>query len=103
MLKLEFKNAVTKDTGYGLEVNGKSLEDIISVALGTKSGNKRAGYGGSLPNFESNSCDITIIIDPHTVTERIENDKNIYHSVKDLEEDKADELKEEDAKADPEE
>lgn len=36
MLKISFTNAEVSDHGYGLEVNGKSLEDIISTALGTK-------------------------------------------------------------------
>lgn len=30
MLKISFTNAEVSDHGYGLEVNGKSLEDIIS-------------------------------------------------------------------------
>ena len=33
MLKISFTNAEVSDHGYGLEVNGKSLEDIISTAL----------------------------------------------------------------------
>ena len=44
MLKLEFKGAEVHDGGYGLEVNGKSLEDIISIALGTKVKGKDYGY-----------------------------------------------------------
>ena len=32
MLKISFTNAEVSDHGYGLEVNGKSLEDIISTA-----------------------------------------------------------------------
>lgn len=44
MLKISFTNAEVLDHGYGLEVNGKYLEDIISTALGTKvKGN--GGYG----------------------------------------------------------
>lgn len=103
MLKLEFKNAVAKDIGYGLEVNGKSLEEIISIALGTKVGTQRAGYGGDLNDFISNSCDVTIIIDPHPVTSTIEDDTNIYHSVDELVEEKENELKEKNAETDPEE
>ena len=50
MLKISFTNAEVSDHGYGLEVNGKSLEDIISTALGTKvKGN--GGYGSGLPSF----------------------------------------------------
>lgn len=64
MLKISFTNAEVLDHGYGLEVNGKSLEDIISTALGTKlKGN--GGYGSGLPSFNSNSCDVTVIINPH--------------------------------------
>ena len=59
MLKISFTNAEVSDHGYGLEVNGKSLEDIISTALGTKvKGN--GGYGSGLPSFSSNSCDVTV-------------------------------------------
>lgn len=66
MLKISFTNAEVSDHGYGLEVNGKSLEDIISTALGTKlKGN--GGYGSGLPSFNSNSCDVTVIINPHTI------------------------------------
>lgn len=60
MLKISFTNAEVSDHGYGLEVNGKSLEDIISTALGTKlncsfnlngnntSGNRNRNFGGRL-------------------------------------------------------
>ena len=41
MVKLQFTNATVKDSGYGLEVNGESLEDMISVALGTKRNGKK--------------------------------------------------------------
>lgn len=104
MLKLEFKNAVVEDSGYGLEVNGKSLDHIISTALGTRVGNIN-GYGSGLPNFRSNSCDVLIVIDPHSVTTHIEDDENVYHTVKDMEEEKKEEyerIKAENAEADPE-
>ena len=64
MLKISFTNAEVSDHGFGLEVNGKSLEDIISTALGTKLKGK-GGYGSGLPSFTSNSCDVTVIINPH--------------------------------------
>lgn len=57
MLKISFTNAEVSDHGFGLEVNGKSLEDIISTALGTKLKGK-GGYGSGLPSFTSNSCDV---------------------------------------------
>lgn len=105
MLKLEFRNAAVEDHGYGLSVNGKSLEDLISTALGTKVGNV-GGYGSELPDFKSNCCNLTIVIDPQPVTTLIEDDENVYNTVEDMEEDKKEgyeRLKEENAKADPEE
>jgi hypothetical protein len=103
MLKISFTNAEVEDNGYGLKVNGNDLNGIISTALGTKVGG-RCGYGSGLPSFESNSCDVTIIINPHTQEVLIEDDKWVYSSVEDLEEDKANELyKKKDAKAGPEE
>lgn len=103
MLKISFTNAEVEDSGYGLKVNGNDLDGIISTALGTKVGGRR-GYGSGLPSFESNSCDVTIIINPHTQEVLIEDDKWVYSSVEDLEEDKANELyKKKDAKAGPEE
>lgn len=103
MLKIQFTNAEVEDNGYGLKVNGKDLDGIISTALGTKAGSV-SGYGSGLPSFHSNSCDVTIIINPHPTEVRIEDDKNVYNSVEDLEEDKANELNnKKDAEADPEE
>lgn len=105
MLKLEFKNAVAEDNGYGLEVNGKSLEEIVSTALGTRAGNN-SGYGSGLPRFKSSCCNVTVIIDPQPVTTYIEDDNNVYHTVKELEEDAVAEyerIKSENAEADPKE
>lgn len=103
MLKIEFTNAVVEDNGYGLRVNGEELEGIISTALGTKVGNV-AGYGSGLPHFSSNSCDVTVIINPHPQEVHIEDDDNVWDSVDELEEDKENELiKKKDAEADPEE
>ena len=36
MVKTSFTNAQVRDSGYGLQVNGESLADIISMALGAK-------------------------------------------------------------------
>lgn len=102
MLKLEFKNAVVRDNGYIMEVNGKSLDDIISTALGTKVGDIR-GYRSSIPEFRSNCCNVTIIIDPQPVTEFIEDDYCIYESVKEMEACKIGKFKQENEKTDPEE
>lgn len=35
-MTITFTNAVVEDDGYGVEVNGRSLEAIISTALGTR-------------------------------------------------------------------
>lgn len=99
MVKLQFKNATAHDHGYGLEVNGKSLEDMISVALGTKVGNK-SEYNSGLPNFDSNCCNVTVIIDPQPNEEVIEVNGKKYSSLQEVEEDgNNEEFKE----ADPEE
>lgn len=93
MVTLEFKNAVAKDTGYGLDVNGKSLQDIISTALGTRVGS-RAGYGSGLPYFESTCCNITVTIDPQPVTTLIDTDTVQWDNVAEMEEDLQNELTE---------
>ena len=86
MLKLEFQNAVARDSGYGLEVNGKSLEEIISTALVTRAVNI-CGYGSGLPEFKSNCCNVTVIIDPQPVTATITDDEGSWDSVEEMEED----------------
>lgn len=101
MLKISFTNAEVSDHGYGLEVNGKSLEDIISTALGTKvKGN--GGYGSGLPSFSSNSCDVTVTINPHDNECEIETEDNVWHSVEEMEAEKSEQFQEENAEADPE-
>lgn len=102
MLKLEFQNAVVKDSGYGLEVNGKSLEGIISTALGVKAGDKRAGYGSNIPEFSSTCCNVTVIIDPQPITTHIEDNEGSWDSVKEMEEDMCEQFKQKNAEADPE-
>lgn len=83
MLRIEFTNAVVKDSGYGLEVNGKDLSEIISTALGTRVGNK-GGYGSGLPSFSSNSCNVVVIIQPNPVQTHIETDDEVYKTVEEL-------------------
>lgn len=89
MAKIIFENAVVSDNGYGVEVNGKSLEEIISMALGTRAGSAVAGYGkakGVLKPFYSNSCNVTVIIEPNPTNCVIENLSEIeYESVEELE------------------
>ena len=87
MFKLSFTNAKVRDNGYEMEVKGKSLSDIISTMLGTKVGSNY-GYNSGLPNFESNCCNVTIIIDPQPVTTKIDTGEETWYSVKDMEEDK---------------
>lgn len=102
MLKISFTNAEVSDHGYGLEVNGKSLEDIISTALGTKvRGN--GGYGSGLPSFKANSCDVTVIITPHPTKCTINTNSGVWHSVKEMEAEKGEQFQKENAEADPEE
>ena len=93
MVKFEFRNAVVTDNGYGMEINGKDLSNIISTALGTRVGG-RAGYGSGLPNFKSTCCNVTVIIDPQPVTELIENDDEVWESAEQLEEDKREQFTE---------
>ena len=85
MLKIEFRNATARDNGYGLEVNGESLEDIISRSLGalSKEG-KRCSYDGG---FKTNSCDITVIIDPHPTAVTVETDNEEYDDLNEFMED----------------
>lgn len=85
MVKIYFTNAQAKDYGYGIEVNGESLNNIISQALGTRVGDNY-GYSSNLPNFESNCCNITVIIDPQPSTVSIETAGGDYSSVKEMEE-----------------
>lgn len=85
MLKIQFTNAQAEDSGYGLSVNGKSLDEVISTALGTRVGNTY-GYGSGLPQFNSKCCDITIIIEPKRVKETIETECEVWESIHELEE-----------------
>jgi hypothetical protein len=90
MVKLFFTNAVVRDDGYGLRVNDKSLEDIITVALGVRANS--SVYPDVKP-FMSNCCNITVIIDPQPVTTHIEVNDDEYHSVEQLEEDRDEQFK----------
>lgn len=102
MVKLQFTNAKAVDSGYGLEVNGKSLDKIISTALGTRVG-ERYGYGSDLPEFKSDCCNITVIIDPQPVTTYIRDDKYEYESLEELEEERNEQYNKKDEKTDTEE
>ncbi len=86
MYKIEFKNASVRDIGYGLDVNGKPLSEIISTLLGTKAGEKIACRDEELDMFSHNSCDITVIIEPHNTTEWLEADDLHFNEVEELEE-----------------
>lgn len=88
-VEIRFTNAEVRDDGFGLEVNGDKLEDVISMALGTKA--KGVNYGDpnykKLKKFSSNACDILVVISPHSKECKIEDDTTVYDSVKALEED----------------
>lgn len=101
MLKISFTNAEVSDHGYGLEVNGKPLEDIISIALGTKV-NGNCGYGSGLPSFQSNSCDVAVMINPHECVCEIETEDEVWHNVAEMEAEKSEQFRTKNAKADPE-
>ena len=101
-MRIDFTNAVVEDDGYGVEVNGKSLEAIISTALGTRLGDK-GGYSFGLPKFKANSCDVTVIITPHPTECTINTTSGIWHSVKEMEAEKSEQFQKENAEADPEE
>ena len=101
-MRIDFTNAVVEDDGYGVEVNGRSLEAIISTALGTRLGDK-GGYSSGLLKFKANSCDVTVIITPHPTECTINTNSGIWHSVKEMEAEKSEQFQKENAEADPEE
>ena len=101
-MRIDFTNAVVEDDGYGVEVNGRSLEAIISTALGTRLGDK-GGYSSGLPKFKANSCDVTVIITPHPTGCTINTNSGVWHSVKEMEAEKSEQFQKENAETDPEE
>lgn len=104
MLKLEFTNASVVDNGYGVEINGKDLNKLISTALGVRAGDNY-GYGSELPAFKSNCCNVTICIDPQPVTTHIETNEDVWESVEELEKEvkeKYEQSKQKNAKTDTE-
>ena len=101
-MRIDFTNAVVEDDGYGVEVNGRSLEAIISTALGTRLGDK-GGYSSGLPKFKANSCDVTVIITPHPTECTINTNSGVWHSVKETEAEKSEQFQKENAETDPEE
>lgn len=101
-MRINFTNAVVEDDGYGVEVNGRSLEAIISTALGTRLGDK-GGYSSGLPKFKANSCDVTVIITPHPTECTINTNSGVWHSVKEMEAEKSEQFQKENAETDPEE
>lgn len=101
-MRIDFTNAVVEDDGYGVEVNGRSLEAIISTALGTRLGDK-GEYSSGLPRFKANSCDVTVIITPHPTECTINTNSGVWHSVKEMEAEKSEQFQKENAEADPEE
>lgn len=101
-MRIDFTNAVVEDDGYGVEVNGRSLEAIISTALGTRLGDKGV-YSSGLPRFKANSCDVTVIITPHPTECTINTNSGVWHSVKEMEAEKSEQFQKENAEADPEE
>ena len=66
-MELNFKGVNAYDNGYGIYISGMGrLEDIISVALGTRASMDRFGeFSDVLHHFECANCDITVTITPH--------------------------------------
>ena len=56
-----------------------------------------------LPSFTSNSCDVTVIINPHNSVCEIETEEEVWHSVAEMEAEKSEQFQKENAEADPEE
>lgn len=102
MIKLEFKNAVVSDSGYGITVNGKPLVDIISTALGVRIGNN-SSYDLGIPSFECSCCDICVAITPKPNTSYIEKDNYVWNDVEEMEEAMREQFKEKNAEKDPKE
>lgn len=67
MIQLNFLNAQVSDDGSGLEVNGRSLENLISAALGTiKRIPGRYDWlkeEDRLKPFSSDLCSVSVTID----------------------------------------
>ena len=95
MYKITITNAKVVDNGYGLEVNGRELNEIISTVLGTRVKNKY-GYNSGLPTFKCNSCDIEITIKPKATEIYIQDSNNVYRSVEEMEEKKSEQMGEKD-------
>ena len=94
MEHLQFIYDTVKDSSYGLEVIGESLQDMISVAQGTKR-NGKSGYNSGLPEFKHNSCNVTVIIDPNPTKEVIMVNGKKYNNLQEVEEDgNSEEIKE---------
>jgi hypothetical protein len=91
MYQINITNARVRDSGYGIEVNGESLDKIISTLLGTRIANKYGSVSG-LPVFEYNCCDIEVTIKPRPTQIYIQDSNTMYHSVAEMEADKLEQL-----------
>lgn len=77
-----------------------SLVSYLSLSCLTTVCN--GGYGSGLPSFSSNSCDVTVTINPHDKECEIETGDSVWHSVEEMEAEKSEQFQEENAEADPE-
>lgn len=66
-MEIKFTGVEAYDSGYGLHIEGLGkLEDLISVALGTRASMDRFGeFKAVLHDFNCANCDITVTITPH--------------------------------------
>lgn len=64
MVQLNFTNVRLKDVGYGLEINGQSLEDILSAVLGVREMGDRYHQGDRTgKDFEAQCANLSLTID----------------------------------------
>jgi hypothetical protein len=72
-MEIKFTGVSVHDNGFGLCIEGYGkLEDIISVAMGTRTKVDRfSDFENKLPSFLCNNCDITVTITPHYPTATI--------------------------------
>lgn len=72
-MEIKFTGVSAYDNGFGLSIEGLGkLEDIISVAMGTRSSLDKFGeFREVLQDFACSNCDITVTITPHYPTATI--------------------------------
>ena len=103
MYAVVIKNAQVRDVGWGLEVNGKPLANIISTLLGTRVGDKTYFTDRGLEEFNYNSCDISICITPHKNGAQFKTGEKVFNSMEEMEDFMDEQFNEKSKKTDAEE